>query len=363
MSSSINSLGSAIDSAYYILKKEITDIQETLLCPITLEKMDNVLALTPCMHRVSELGYNQMQLKHKEKNCPLCREKITGVFSDPVFKSTLGDLERKLEKVTQLLESAKMNIPSISTSSKGKESVESNTEANNNNALSNSIAHDKSAKIIEVSDSSISAALALKSIQKLQDDIDEFTKILTTYKMSSPLAYSTLLTCYSKFNEKIIGFDASILQTNLCRFAYFFAIAEKLKGTKVVQEGWGKLAIEDRTQLPEIEHLTNRELESLWVKAVYVFQLNFYIYLVQNERTDILDELSKKRLCYPVILKSSRSSKVLIDALANQCPEFQDNENIRLMGYLASNQFSKDEKIARLNAVLKICLDTWGKPS
>lgn len=363
MSASINSLGSTIDSAYDILKNEFAVIKETLQCPITMEKMENVMALTPCMHRVSEVGWNQMKLAQTEQKCPLCRKKITGVFSDPVFKSTLGDLERKLEKVTQLLESAKMNIPSNSTSSKGKETLESEKEANNNNnAISNFASVDKSVKSIEASIPTLSVEQAINSIQQLHKDIDELSNFLSRFQLRGPFACNTFLLIYNKFNVNVVGFDASILKTKLCRFAYFFALNEKFKGIKSVQEGWGKLAIEERMHLPETERLTNHELESLWIKAVYVFQLNFYIHLVQNDRIDVLEVLSKDHQCCPVFLKNSRSSKVLLDAMNKEWPEIKNNQGVELMKCLASNQVSKTEKIKSLNAVLKICLETWEKP-
>lgn len=59
----------------------------------------------------------------------------------------------------------------------------------------------------------------------------------------------------------------------------------------------------------------------------------------------------------------SRSSNLLLKAIDNQWPEFKDKQGIQLMQYLASKQVSRTEKTSRLNAVLKICLDTWEKPN
>jgi hypothetical protein len=71
--------------AFYI-NKHIVDIGEKVLheniCPIIQEEYsrgNNIVLFFPCLHGVSEIGYNGMKSSGHEKKCPICNQSIKSI--------------------------------------------------------------------------------------------------------------------------------------------------------------------------------------------------------------------------------------------------------------------------------------------
>ncbi len=118
LSKDFDIVNNSIDTLNKSIKDEIDFIKEQLECPINLVDMKVVIAMIPCMHRISEEAWNT--LKSNSTICPICRGNVTAAHPDPVFKATLDDLAKRMEKITQNLVSKKKEIISFLSSSAEK---------------------------------------------------------------------------------------------------------------------------------------------------------------------------------------------------------------------------------------------------